>query len=120
MSRVVAALKPDHPLRVLGQPVDDLALTFIAPLRADDDDVLAHVLSQARELAQIQRESGGGARAAERLADAVVALAAADRVWLTRREYREAGAVLVVVAAQVCEIDVQSLDGVARGGGEGF
>src|SRR5207253_10361115 len=39
---VMAALKADDALRVLGQPVDDLALAFIAPLRADDDDVLAH------------------------------------------------------------------------------
>ena len=38
---VMAALKADHALRVLGQPVDDFALAFIAPLRADDDDVLA-------------------------------------------------------------------------------
>ena len=42
VARVVAALEPDDALRVLGQPVDDLALTFIAPLGADDDDVLAH------------------------------------------------------------------------------
>src|SRR5205823_6162404 len=39
---VMAALKADDALRVLGQPVDDLALAFIAPLRADNDDVLAH------------------------------------------------------------------------------
>ena len=54
---VMAALKADHALRVLGQPVDDFALAFIAPLRADDDDVLAHrdhaLRSASRELPQV-------------------------------------------------------------------
>ena len=45
---VVAALEAHDALRVLGQPVDDLALAFVAPLGADDDDVLAHALA-ARE-----------------------------------------------------------------------
>jgi hypothetical protein len=36
---VVAALEADHGPRVLGQPVDDLALAFVTPLGADDDDV---------------------------------------------------------------------------------
>jgi hypothetical protein len=40
---VVAALEAHDALSVLGQPVDDLALAFIAPLGADDHDVLAHV-----------------------------------------------------------------------------
>ena len=38
---VVAALEAHHRLRVVGQPVDDLALAFVAPLGADDDDVAA-------------------------------------------------------------------------------
>ena len=38
---VVAALEADHRLRVVGQPVDDLALAFVAPLGADDDDMAA-------------------------------------------------------------------------------
>jgi len=38
---VVATLKTHHRLRVVGQPVDDLALAFIAPLGADDDDVVS-------------------------------------------------------------------------------
>ena len=41
---VVAALEAHDALRVLGQPVDDLAFAFVAPLGADDDDVLAHAL----------------------------------------------------------------------------
>jgi hypothetical protein len=41
MARVVAALEADDALRALRQPVDDLALALIAPLGADDDDVLA-------------------------------------------------------------------------------
>ena len=40
---VVAALEAHHALRVVGQPVDDLALAFVAPLGADDDDVAAGV-----------------------------------------------------------------------------
>ena len=39
---VVAALEPYDSRRALGQPVDDLALAFVPPLRADDDDVLTH------------------------------------------------------------------------------
>ena len=39
---VVPALEPHDALRVLGQPIDDLAFAFIAPLGTDDDDVLAH------------------------------------------------------------------------------
>jgi hypothetical protein len=31
-------------LRMIGEPVDDLAFTFIAPLGADDNDVLCHNL----------------------------------------------------------------------------
>ena len=42
MAGVVAALEAHDALRALGQPVDDLAFAFIAPLGADDDDVLAH------------------------------------------------------------------------------
>jgi hypothetical protein len=42
MSGVVAALEAHDALRVPGQPVHDLALALIAPLRADDDDVLPH------------------------------------------------------------------------------
>ncbi len=36
---VVAALEAHHALRVVGEPVDDLALALVAPLGADDDDV---------------------------------------------------------------------------------
>ena len=39
VARVVAALETHHALRAVGQPVDDFALAFIAPLGADDDDV---------------------------------------------------------------------------------
>jgi hypothetical protein len=43
VTRVVPALEAHDTLRAFGQPVDDLALAFVAPLRADDDDVLGHV-----------------------------------------------------------------------------
>ncbi|MNC87362.1 hypothetical protein D3C83_30830 [compost metagenome] len=36
---VVPALEAHHALRAVGEPVDDLALALVAPLRADDDDV---------------------------------------------------------------------------------
>jgi hypothetical protein len=64
----------------------------------------------AGELAQVEREAGGRPRAAERTADAVVAAAVADRAGLARREHRERRAVVVMIAAQVGEIDVQRLD----------
>ena len=39
---IVAALEAHHTLGVIGQPIDDLAFTLIAPLGADDNDVLCH------------------------------------------------------------------------------
>ena len=39
MAGVVAALKAHHALRTFGQPVNQLALAFIAPLRADYNNV---------------------------------------------------------------------------------
>src|SRR5512141_1703365 len=47
------------------------------------------------QLAQVQREAGGGTRAAERLADAVVATAVADRRRLAGGEHGENRPVLV-------------------------
>src|SRR5215468_10449901 len=67
------------------------------------------------ELAQIQREAGGGACAPERLADAIVALAASDGIRLAGGEHRKACTRLVMVTAQVGEIDVQCLDFAVRG-----
>jgi hypothetical protein len=48
MAGVVAALKAHHPLRVIGQPVDDLALALVAPLAADYDYVPCHENSTFR------------------------------------------------------------------------
>ena len=36
---VVAALIARHDIEVLGEEIDDLSLAFVAPLRAQDDDV---------------------------------------------------------------------------------
>ena len=36
---IVAALKTDHDVGLLGEPVDDLALALVAPLGAYNDDV---------------------------------------------------------------------------------
>src|SRR5262249_33710503 len=65
---------------------------------------------QPRELAQVQCKARRRPRAPERLADAVVALAAPDGIGFARGEYRKAGAGLVMVAAQIREIDVQGPD----------
>ena len=39
MAGVVTALEPDDGVGAAGEPVDDLALALVAPLRADDGDV---------------------------------------------------------------------------------
>src|SRR5262245_56794359 len=39
MAGIVAALEAHHDIGALGQPIDDLALAFVAPLRADDHDI---------------------------------------------------------------------------------
>ena len=39
---VVAALKPDHRARAVGEEVDDLAFPLVAPLSADHYDVSSH------------------------------------------------------------------------------
>jgi hypothetical protein len=44
---VVTALEANHDIGALGQPVDDLALAFVAPLGADHGDI-AHPLSSRR------------------------------------------------------------------------
>src|SRR5690349_16338296 len=77
---------------------------------------LAGDAAQRGELAQVERKPGGGASAAERLADAVVPLAAADGVGFALGEHRETGAGLVVIAAQIREIDMQRGD--LRAGGQ--
>src|SRR5271169_1654513 len=39
MSGIVAALEAHHHVGLFGQPVDDLALALVAPLRPDDDHI---------------------------------------------------------------------------------
>jgi hypothetical protein len=39
MPGIMAALETNHDVRLLGQPVDDLAFAFVAPLRADNHHV---------------------------------------------------------------------------------
>ena len=51
---IVSALEPDNEVRMLGKKIDDLALSLIAPLRADYDNVRHIFLSpQARILCPI-------------------------------------------------------------------
>src|ERR1700761_719855 len=47
MAGIMAALKADDDVSLLGQPVDDLALAFVSPLGADDDDVCHAEMSPA-------------------------------------------------------------------------
>ena len=51
---VVPALEADHALRMIGEPVDDLALALVAPLRTDDDDVARLAAHRALALATRQ------------------------------------------------------------------
>ena len=50
---VVAALEAHDAGDAVGQQIDDLALAFVAPLGADDDDVAVHRSSRS-----IERDSG--------------------------------------------------------------
>ena len=40
---VVTALKTHDTRNLIGQQIDNLALTFVTPLGADNDDVLTHI-----------------------------------------------------------------------------
>jgi hypothetical protein len=42
MAGIMAALKTHDALRVVCQPVDDFALTFITPLRTDNNNISSH------------------------------------------------------------------------------
>ena len=42
---IVAALETHHGLGVIRQPVNNLALAFVAPLGADHDNILGHVVT---------------------------------------------------------------------------
>ena len=65
---VVAALEAHHAVGLLGQPVDDLALAFVAPLGTDDDDVLCHddVLAMSAAPRRPSRRRGGESRGRSR------------------------------------------------------
>jgi hypothetical protein len=43
VARVMPALKTHDRRRILGEQIHDLTLALVAPLRADDDYVFAHV-----------------------------------------------------------------------------
>jgi hypothetical protein len=54
---VVATLEANHALRMIGQPVDHLALAFVTPLGADYDDVFCHALPAGSAQDDILRSS---------------------------------------------------------------
>ena len=47
VSGIVTTLETHHALRVIGQPIDDLTLAFVAPLGSDNDDVASLIQSIA-------------------------------------------------------------------------
>jgi hypothetical protein len=51
----VAALEADHSLGVIGQPIDDLALALISPLRADYDDIPTHAVPASHAAPAVRR-----------------------------------------------------------------
>ena len=55
----MAALKADYDIRLLGEPVDNLAFSLVAPLGADDDHVRQ---SDASKSAAHNRNPGTGKR----------------------------------------------------------
>src|SRR5262245_30160621 len=100
-----------------------MTTTFLPMLRSSlvltgpgsGDAGSAAAVQHAGELAQIEREPGCRSRAAECLADAVVAAAVANVVGLARGEDGKDRAVLVMIAAQIREVDMQRLDALLHG-----
>src|SRR5262245_56590533 len=45
MTSVIATLETHDAADMFGEHIDDFTFAFIAPLRADDDDVFAHFMS---------------------------------------------------------------------------
>src|SRR4030088_216512 len=58
MAGIVAALEAHDDVGLLRQPVDDLALPFVAPLGADDDDI-GHFESIPLQLSQYEHDLVG-------------------------------------------------------------
>ncbi len=50
MTGIVTALKTDNRLCAIGEQVDDLSLSFVAPVGTDNDYVLAHSCSGIRNV----------------------------------------------------------------------
>jgi hypothetical protein len=50
VTRIVTALKAHNPLRIVSQPIDDFAFTFITPLRTDYYNVPSHESFQFRRI----------------------------------------------------------------------
>ena len=47
MTRIVPTLKTRHSRGTLGKQIDDLALTLVTPLRANDDNEFTHGSSRS-------------------------------------------------------------------------
>src|SRR3546814_17188990 len=55
MAGIVAALEADDRVGAAGQPVDDLALALVAPLRPDDGNICHDAVLLNRTLKQVAR-----------------------------------------------------------------
>src|SRR4051812_3351639 len=85
-------------------------MSFARVLHRQKSSLTLPAREHARELTKIERKAGRRARAAECLADAVVAATFADGIRLARGEHRKYRAVVIMIAAKVGEIDVQRVD----------
>src|SRR3546814_18907079 len=59
MAGIVAALEADDRVGAAGQPVDDLALALVAPLRPDDGNICHDAVLLNRTLKQVARARRG-------------------------------------------------------------
>lgn len=57
MTRIVSALETDDSCSPISQPVDDLALTLISPLRSNDYDIPGHTLLISRNYSKIKHRT---------------------------------------------------------------
>jgi hypothetical protein len=65
----MAALKADHDIGLLGQPIDDLAFAFVTPLGADHDNI-RHGNSPQQADENFNEPDTGGSRLPRILDDA--------------------------------------------------
>src|SRR5262245_48106457 len=105
--RVVPGQLDDHHLAPTAQRRDRFAQVRVVTVRRENALRPRRPRRDAHELAKVEREAGGGAGPAERLADLVVAAAQRDRARELPAIGREHNPAVVVVAPQVGEVDAR-------------